>query len=126
MFRPLPLRRAEQAWGGPIPGNVRFIAQVQETAVFITEGWEAGIRGRRFVDCTGAMCAIMDGLGQEFQVPIGIELVEPTDSFGNPLYRQLDRKQVMQRTLSIALWVLTLVAGGLLGALIQRVLRGGL
>ena len=70
LFQALPLHRAAQVWGGPIPSEVCFSAQVQDSAVFVTEGWAVAIRGPRLIDCVvSGMCAIANMLGQEFEGP---------------------------------------------------------
>jgi hypothetical protein len=120
-FKLLPSERAEQAWGGTVPSQICFSAQVQESAIFIAEDWVATIRSRRLIDCVGAMCAVIDTLRQEFSEPIGVELSDTHDSGDTPLYRQLDRERSMRRYGSIGLLVFTIVASGFVGALIQWV-----
>ena len=126
LFQPLPLHRAAQVWGGPIPSEVCFSAQVQDSAVFVTEGWAVAIRGPRLIDCVVSMCAIANMLGQELGTQLGIDLPEQRKGSGNVLYRALDRQRAMQRARAVGLWVLTLAAGGLVGALLQWTLTGGL
>ena len=125
VFQTLPMNRAVQVWRGQIPTEVCLSAQVLDAAVFFTEAWEISIHGRRLRDCVGSMCAIVSALGKEFQVPIEMGMTEPSDTFGNTLFRQLDRKEIMRRGVAVAFWALTLIAGGLLGALVQRLLQGG-
>ena len=126
LFQTLPLRRAEQVWGGPVPSGVCFSAQVHDSAVFITEGWAFAIRGPNLIDCVVSMCAIANILGQELGCPIGIDLPEQRKGSGNVLYRALDRQRAMRRARAVGLWILTLAAGGLVGALLQWILTGGL
>jgi hypothetical protein len=76
VFKPLPLRRAEQVWRGPIPNQICFMAQVQESAVFITEDWEVSIYSRRLLDCAGAMGTIVNALVQVFGTPVEIMLLD--------------------------------------------------
>lgn len=126
LFQTLPLHRAEQVWGGPIPSGVCFSAQVQDSAVFVTEGWAVTIRGPNLIDCVVSMCAIANLLGQELACPIGIDLSEQHKGSGNVLFRALDRQRAMRRARSVGFWILTLAAGGLVGALLQWILTGGL
>ena len=125
-FKPLPPKRAEQAWGGPVSGQICFIAQIQESAVFITEDWMATIRSRRFIDCVGGMCAVINALTKELGGPVTVELWDVRYSGGNSLYGQLDRERNIRRCLAIGLWLLALAASGVAGALIQWIFGGGL
>ena len=121
-FKPLPAERAEQAWGGPVPSQVCFSAQTQESAIFITEDWVATIRGRRLIDCVGGMCAVINALRQEFGTPIEVELSDSHFSGDNSLYRQLDRERAKRRYGAIGLWLFTIVVSGFVGALIQWII----
>ena len=125
VFQPLPPDRAEQAWGSPVPSQICFSAQTQEAAIFITEDWVTTIRGRRFIDCVGGMCAVINALRQELEVPITVVLSEVYDKGRSPLYRQLDRERVWRRYRTIGLWLFTAVVSGLAGALIQWIFWGG-
>ena len=124
-FKALQPDRAEQAWGGTVPGQVCFIAQAQETAIFITEDWVTTIRGRRLLDCVGGMCTVINALRQEFGTPVVVELSDTRYSSGNPLYLQLDRERTRRRYRTFGLWLFTIVASGLAGALIQWLFWGG-
>lgn len=93
----LPLDMAEQAWGSTVPSQIIFLAQVGDSAVFITEDWDVTIRSRRLVDCVGGMCTILSVLGQEFRSPIAVELSDTDDHNINSLYDALDREQRVQR-----------------------------
>ena len=126
LFQTLPMSRAVQVWRGTIPAGVCLSAQVLDSAVFFTESWELSIHAPRIRDCISAMCAIVNLLGKEFQVPIEIGLTEPSDTLSNALFRQLDRKEIVRRALAVAFWALTLTAGGLLGVLVRWILQGGL
>ena len=125
-FKVLQPDRAEQAWGGTVPGHICFIVQAQETAIFITEDWVTTIRGRRLLDCVGGMCAVINVIRQEFGIPITVELSDSHYSRGNSLYAQLDQERVRRRYRAFGLWFFTIVVSGLAGALIQWVLGGGL
>ena len=87
----LPLDRAEQAWGNTVPSQMVFLAQVGDSAVFITEDWDVTIRSRRLIDCIGGMCTMLSALGQEFDSPIAVELSDKDDPSVNSLYDALDR-----------------------------------
>ena len=125
-FKPLPPKRAEQAWGSPVPGQICFIAQIQESAVFITEDWMTTISSRRLIDCVGGMCAVINALTKELGGPVTVELWDIRDSRGNSLYRQLDRERNTRRCLAIGLWFFALAASAFAGALIQWIFGGGL
>ncbi len=129
VFKPLPPGRAEQAWGGPVSSQICFSAQTQESAIFITEDWEATIRSRRLIDCVGGMCAVINALIQELGGTITVVLLDVYDSGGNSLYRQLDRERAIRRYGAIGFWFFTAlvsaVIGGFAGALIQRIFWGG-
>lgn len=125
-FKPLPPKRAEQAWGSPVPGQICFIAQIQESAVFISEDWMTTIRSRRLIDCVGGMCAVINALTKELGGPVTVELWDIRDSRGNSLYRQLDRERNTRRCLAIGLWFFALAASAFAGALIQWIFGGGL
>ena len=93
----LPLDRAEQAWGSTVPSQIVFLAQVGDSAVFITEDWDVTIRSSRLVDCVGGMCTMLSVLGQEFSSPITVDLSDIDDHNINSLYDALDREQRVQR-----------------------------
>ena len=124
-FNPLPPERAEQAWGGPVPGQICFTAQAQESAIFISEDWVTTIRSRRLIDCVGRMCAMTNALRDEFGVPITVELPASHYGSGTGLYRQLGRERVFRRCRIVGLWLFTIAVSGLAGALIQWILRLG-
>ena len=126
VFKTLPLHRISQVWRDPLPVQGCFIAQVHDSAVFISEDWTASIHGRRLIDCVSAMCAIVNELGREFGTQVEIWLPYYPGAPDNELYRQLDREQTIRRVKALGLWVLTLVAGGIAGALVQGLLQGGL
>jgi hypothetical protein len=125
-FSALPIHRIQQVWRGPLPVQGCFVAQVQDSAVFISEDWIASIHGRNLLVCLSAMCAIVNALGQEFETQVEIRLPYYPGAPGNELYRQLDREQAMRRFRAVGLWILTLVAGGIVGALLQWLLGGRL
>ena len=125
IFKPLPPKQAEQAWGSPVPNQICFSVQAQESAIFITEDWVATIRSRRLIDCVGGMCALINALRQKLDGPIAVELSDIYDSGGNSLYRQLDRERVWRRYRTIGLWFFTVMVSGLAGALIQWIFWGG-
>jgi hypothetical protein len=124
VFGSLPIHRIHQVWRGPVPMQGCFVAQVQNSAVFISEDWIASIHGRRLIDCVSAMCAIVNAIGQEFGAQVEIRLPYHSGAPGNELYRQLDREQVTRRFRAFGLWTFTLVASGLTGAFIQWLLGG--
>ena len=123
VFQTLSISRSTQVWGGSIPAQFSFTAQVQGTAVFISDDWEVAIRGRRLIDCVGALCAIINVLGQEFIAPIEIALLDTDldarNKGSDALYRQLGRERALRRATAIGLWLLTIVVGGLAGLLLQ-------
>ena len=100
-IKSLPLDRAEQAWGGTLPGQIVFWAQIGDSAIFVTEDWGVTIRSRRLIDCVGGMCTILSVLGQEFSSPIAVELSDVDAPNINSLYDDLDREQRVQRYLEI-------------------------
>lgn len=124
-FRPLPPERAEQAWGGPVPGQICFTARALESAIFISEDWVTTIRSRRLIDCVGGMCAVINALREEFGVPVTVELPDSQYGSGTGLYRQLGRERAFRRYRTVGLWLFTIVVSGLAGALIQWILWGG-
>ena len=128
-FKQLPLRRAEQVWGGPVPSQVCFLAVIRGAAIFVTEDWEVSIRSGRLLDCVGAIVTMVTALVQLLGKPVEIALLETDqqahDNHSNTLYRLLNQERNIRRVGSLGFWVLTLVAGGLLGAAIQWLLLGG-
>ena len=124
-FTALQPERAEQAWGGAVPGYIHFIAQAQGTAIFIKEDWVTTIQGRRLLDCVGGICAVINAIRQEFGMPVMVELSDSHYSNGDSLYLQLDRERARRRYRAIGLWFLTILASGMAGALIQWIIGGG-
>ena len=122
IFQTLPLRRAEQAWGGVVPSHVVFIAQIQGVAIFITREWEITLRSRRLLDCVQGMCAVLNTLIQQFNEPVGIELLDMRESGNLSLYRQMDRERRKRRFVSVGIWAFGLICGGLVSWLIQSAL----
>ena len=120
VFQPLPASRAQQAWGGVVPGQVVFIAQIEESAVFITRDWEVTIRGSRLMNCVAIMCTLINALHQGFGAAIEVGLTDPYDSGGSSLYRQLDWDETRRRYRNIGLWFVTSVISGFIGAWIQQ------
>ena len=118
----LPPKPAEDAWGGTVPTQVCFIAQIQDSAVFFTEDWVVTIRSRKLIDCVEGMCGILNAFGQEFGTFIGVELSDTHDRRGRSLYDQLDRERTTRRFKEIGAWVISILASGAAGATISYIL----
>ena len=113
-FQTLPMKRAEEVWGGAISGHILFMAQTQEAAVFISRDWEVIIRSRRLIDCVGALCTTLNTLTGQFNTLVGVELLDTHNRSNIPLPKQLDEERSKERYLSIARSTFLLVAGGLI------------
>ena len=96
-----------------------LMAQVQSSAVFISDDWSVSFHGRRLTDCIEGMCAVITALGQELATPVEISMMESSSNRSNALYRYLDRERALRRAFSVGLWLLTLAAGGAAGSLLQ-------
>ena len=125
VFRSLPPKRAEQAWGGAVPSQIHFFAQIEKSAIFITEDWGVTVRSRRLSDCVSDIFTVLNALERDLGMSVTVELIDTHDSARNPLYDQLDRERRMGTYWAIALWVLTIVVSGIVGAMIQRVYMCG-
>ena len=126
VFRSLPPKRAEQAWGGIVPSQIHFLAQIERSAIFITENWEVTVRSPRLSDCFSDIFTVLNALERDLEMSVTVDLIDTPDSTKNPLYNQLDRERRMRTYRAIGLWVLTILVSGIVGAMIQRVyLCGG-
>ena len=119
LFEPLPHTRAFQIRGTPMAGSNWLMAQVQSSAVFISDDWSVSFHGRRLTDCIEGMCTVITALGQELATPVEISMMESSSNRSNALYRYLDRERALRRALGVGLWLLTLAAGGVVGSLLQ-------
>lgn len=119
-YSALPLRRVSQIWHGSVPGQLRLSLNVQGAAVFVTDDWVVSIHGKRLIDCVGSLCAIVSTLDSAFNASVTIDLLTTSRvNDAKALFRQLDRERTLGRVKSVFVWAFTLLAGGLLGALIQ-------
>ncbi len=121
-FEQLTARRAQQAWGGPVPSHIVYYAQCQGAAIFVTNAWEVTIRSTRLLDCVGAMYAFLNAVRQGVDMPIGIELLDAKTSGDESLYKQLDTERRNRRILAVGIWLIGLIAGGLISWGIQSIL----
>ena len=121
-LKTLPPDPAKDAWGGTVPNQVCFIAQIQNSAVFFTEDWVVTIRSRKLIDCVAGMCGILNAFGQKFGPPVGIELSDTHDRGGSSLYRQLNRERKTRQFKEIGAWVMTILVSGVVGATISYIL----
>ena len=119
-FRPLPHSLQRQLLGQVASGNW-LTAQVQDTAVLITEDWVVSIHGKKLIDSVSAMTVLLNSIGQESGVPVTVDLINQNVS-DEPLHRALERESRKQRVLGVIKWGLTIIVSAAAGALLQMLL----
>ena len=105
----LPPNRAEEAWGGALPGHLFLAARTQNSAVFLTTDWVVTVRSGKLIDCIAGMFKFIDVLGQHLGNPVGIELSDIHGRTSRTLYNQLDRQRTIQRCLDAGIWVIPIL-----------------
>ena len=121
----LPPNRAEQAWGGTLPGLIYLTAKTQDSAVFLTTDWVVTIRSNKLIDCVAGMFTFINVLGQQLGTPVGIELSDTHGRTSRPLYNQLDRERTIRKYMTIGLWGIPILAGICTSVAIAWMTRGG-
>lgn len=125
-FPALPHSWEAQIWKTAMTGRIRLAVQVQESAVSLTDDWMVSIYGHRLINCVGAMFHLVSAIVAALGAPVTFELLNPISETGIPLRRQLRRAARRRVALTAAKWILPILAGAGLGALIQWLIWGGL
>lgn len=123
-FRPLSHSLQRQLLGQVASGNW-LTAQVQDTAVLITEDWVVSIHGKKLINSVSTMTVLLNSIGQESGAPVTVVLINQNVS-DEPLHRALERESRKHRIVGAIKWGLTIIVSAVAGVLIQRLFLGGL
>lgn len=89
-------------------------AQVEQTAIFVTDDWVVTICGKRLLQCVSAMLILKGWVERQLEKPTDIRLLGLRQGKGDDLDEAVRRDRRKEKTISIAKWV----GGPLLGALV--------
>ena len=121
----LPPNKAEEAWGSTVPSSICLTAKIQESAIFIAKDWVVTVRSQKLIDCVAGIFAFMNVLGRELNTPVEIELPDTGHHTPRPLHNQLDRERKTRQLVSIGVWVIAILAGGVLSVALSWMFWGG-
>ena len=124
-FPALPHSWESQIWKTAMTGRIRLAVQVQESAASLTDDWVVSIYGHRLINCVGAMFDLVSAIVAALETPVTFELLNPIGETDIPLRRQLHRAARRKTALTAVRWGLPILAGAVLGALIQWLIWGG-
>ena len=124
-FRPLPHSWQRRVLGQIASGNW-LTAQVQNSAVFITEDWVVSIHGKRFINRVYAMTVLLNSIGQELDAPVSVDLLIYQNGNDETLHRALERESKKERVIGAIKWGSTIIVSVVMGALFQWLFSGGM
>ena len=122
-FRPLP-HSTQRKWLTMVPPAVWFSAEVQGSAVFISEDWVVSIYGKRLINCVAAMSTLLSTISHELGAPVAVSLLTPSIERDEPFHRVLKREASRNFIVGALKWGTTILVSGAAGALIQWFLLG--
>ena len=111
---------------GPFVERNGLTAQVQNSAVFITEDWVVSIHGKDLMQCISAMSVLLNSISRELGESVEVDLLtQQNNKTDEPLHIELARQVRKDRIKAGLKWGITILASALAGALIQWLLMGG-
>lgn len=123
-FEPLPHSSQIRLLGQVAPESW-LAAQVQNSAVFISQDWTVSIHGKNLINCVAAMSVLISSVGQELRAPVGVSLISHPSNRVEPLHLVLKRVDRRERIWGVIKWGATILISAGVGALIQWLIFGG-
>ena len=123
-FRPLAHSLQMQLLGQVASGNW-LTAQVQESAVLITEDWVVSIHGKKLIHSVYAMSVLLNSISRELNAPVSVDLLAPEPRNDEPLHRVLERQPKTARIIGAIKCGATILLSAIAGAVIQWLFFGG-